>query len=68
MFAKIHEYLETLPNIYIAIISLAIVMCLGFIDFSIGPEISFSVFYILPILISTWYANKIIGVLTSISQ
>jgi len=65
MFVKFHEYLSTFSSVYIAVISLFTILCLGFIDFSIGPEISFSVFYIFPILVATWYARRSIGIAAS---
>jgi len=36
---------------------------LGFIDFSIGPELSFSVFYLGPIMLTGWYAGKTAGII-----
>jgi len=48
------------------IIALICTIILGFVDYSIGPELSFSVFYIIPIMVSTWYAGKDIGVMIAI--
>jgi len=39
---------------------------LGFVDFRTGNEYSFSLFYLLPISLATWYANRSLGFFTSI--
>lgn len=43
-----------------AIISLAVILALlvGLTDYLTGKEISFSIFYLLPILLVTWYVGK----------
>lgn len=41
--------------------SLALSLLLGILDYLIGPELSFSVFYTIPIMLSAWYGGKHIG-------
>lgn len=46
----------------IVIISILLVLLIGFADYITGREISFSIFYLLPILLVTWYGNKALGI------
>ena len=39
---------------------------IGYIDYLTGAELSFSIFYLLPILSTTWFVNKTWGTLLSI--
>ena len=48
------------------LIAFAASILLGYFDYSIGPEISFSVFYVIPIMMSVWYGGKNIGLVVSI--
>lgn len=48
--------------------SLAAVSVLGVLDFLVGPHISFSVFYTLPIMLSAWYGGKRVGLVIAISS
>ena len=68
MFDKLHEFLENISAIYIAGMSLFVVLCLGFVDYISGPEISFSVFYMAPIMVATWYSGRSIGFLISVTS
>ncbi len=43
------------------IISLLLVLLIGLIDLITGQEISFSIFYLFPIMMSVWYGNKNCG-------
>lgn len=41
----------------IAVVSLAVTLLVGAVDFTTGYEISFSLFYLLPVSLSAWYAG-----------
>jgi len=43
-------------------------LMLGILDYLIGPEISFSVFYTVPIMLATWYGGKMIGLILAIAS
>lgn len=45
---------------------LLIALLIGFLDYISGSEISFSIFYLIPILFVTWYTNKVNGILLAI--
>lgn len=50
----------------ISLLSLAMVIVLGVVDYASGYEFSFSVFYLLPIIYCCWYGNEISGVIISL--
>lgn len=47
-------------------IGFLLIIFIGFLDFYIGYEYAFSVFYLFPIALVTWYSNPKIGFLTCI--
>ena len=46
----------------IIILAIFFAFIVGLTDYYTGREISFSIFYLLPILLVTWYANRILGI------
>ena len=54
------------PKTYITVIGFILVLLLGFVDSAIDYRISFSIFYVLPVVLVTWYAGIKIGILFSI--
>ena len=62
MLKYINDYLEYLgPNksLVIALLGSAL---LGILDYLLGPELSFSVFYTAPIMLAGWYGGKKVGI------
>lgn len=56
-------FFRVTKNIYGIIFTGAIlILVVGFIDYYTTSEISFSIFYLLPISFVTWYANKSLGI------
>lgn len=49
-----------------AVISLIVVCITGYIDYIIGYEISFSLFYLIPIAFISWYNSKAQGIIISV--
>ncbi len=45
----------------------AVIGFLGYLDSTTGPEISFGIFYLVPIAVGTWYAGRVAGVVLSAS-
>ena len=41
---------------------------IGFIDYLTGHEFAFSVFYVLPIFLVTWFTNRRLGLVTSVAS
>jgi diguanylate cyclase (GGDEF)-like protein len=60
------QYVGKLPRSVALILTVLLVLSLGIIDALTGPEISFSVFYLFPILVATWVIGRWAGVFTSI--
>jgi diguanylate cyclase (GGDEF)-like protein len=47
-------------------VSVLLVGILGVVDFKTGNEYSFSLFYLLPISLTSWYMNRRMGIFTSV--
>jgi len=61
--SRAHATLGNLSRNSILVLSLLLVGALGWLDYASGFEISFSFFYLIPILITTWYAGRNYGYL-----
>ena len=46
--------------------TLVLTLLLGIIDYLVGPELSFSVFYTMPIMLAAWYGGKRVGLIIAI--
>lgn len=51
----------------LVLLSVLSLLFIGAADYLTGAELSFSIFYLLPILAVTWYLNRIWGIILSIS-
>ncbi len=60
------DFLERLPRAAILSIALVMLAALGIIDVETGYEISFSIFYLAPILLPAWYSRRVDAVLISL--
>ena len=56
---------EGRSQIFWIIASTILVGLLGIVDYLTGNEFSFSLFYLLPICLTAWYANRLAGIFTS---
>jgi diguanylate cyclase (GGDEF)-like protein len=63
---KIITYLNRLPKSFLEASAYIVLVIIGIADFVTGPEISFSLFYLVPISLVTWVRSKGRGVLISI--
>ena len=43
------------------VLSLGIVLLVGYLEWATGPRVAFSVFYLLPVVVGTWYAGGFFG-------
>ena len=59
-------YLERRSPGAILVISLALTGLLSVGDYLTGPEISFSIFYVLPIAVAAWYGSRTVGILIAV--
>jgi len=62
---KVLEVLETKTPLFWTIIGIVSIGLLGLADYLTGNEITFSLFYLAPIVLVTWSVNKITGLLLS---
>jgi diguanylate cyclase (GGDEF)-like protein len=60
-FFVIHE-MKTLHKLFLYLLSLSLLLIIGFVDNITGFEISFSIFYLIPIVIVSWYLGMIPGI------
>ena len=66
MLKRIDNYLEKGNTKVLLSAALGTTLLLGFVDYFIGPELSFSVFYTGPIVLTAWYAGKRYGLIIAI--
>jgi diguanylate cyclase (GGDEF)-like protein len=62
---KLLAYISLLPRSAVITIGLVLVLALGVLDYLTGYEWAFSIFYLLPVFLVTWYAGLKWGVVTS---
>lgn len=58
-------YLRKKSRLFIIALGVVSVLLLGIIDYLTGPWISFSIFYLIPISLVTWFVNRRAGILIS---
>jgi diguanylate cyclase (GGDEF)-like protein len=66
MMRNVIRVIRRQPRSLLTALGFVLVLCLGVIDYLTGPEISFSVFYLLPILGGTWFVDQRAGIFLSI--
>ncbi|MFH1964855.1 MAG: hypothetical protein ABIJ42_04870 [Acidobacteriota bacterium] len=57
---------DKLGPLFLSLSYIFLVLFLGFVDYSTGTEFSFSIFYLLPISLASWYIGKRAGIFISI--
>jgi signal transduction histidine kinase len=60
-FSRLSSYLSKAPIRDVSIIAAAATALLALVDFATGYEISFSIFYLVPVAFATWYGNRQLG-------
>ena len=63
---KILAWFETKSKTMIILMGLYLIAGIGLLDYLTGIDISFSLFYLLPISLVTWYTNKRFGLIVSV--
>ncbi|MCX6163262.1 MAG: PP2C family protein-serine/threonine phosphatase [Ignavibacteriae bacterium] len=56
------QWIEKLPKYILFIVSILFVTILGFLDYLSGTDLSFYIFYVIPVLFIVWFAGKRWGV------
>lgn len=62
---KTKEYLAARP-LFVIVIGVLMVILIGLVDLVTGAEISLSIFYLVPIAFTTWFAGRMPGLLTAV--
>ncbi len=62
---SLFQYLEKRNKAFWTFLSLGIVLVLGILDYLSGYEFAFSLFYSIPVALSTWFAGRKLGLLIS---
>ena len=60
------KILSKAPKAIITILSTFLLILTAGIDFYFGPRVTLSLFYLIPVFISTWFINKTSGLIISI--
>ena len=66
MVRKIFKLFEARSPLFWIITSIALVGMLGVVDYLTGNEVSFSLFYLIPISLTAWYVNPGLGLSISL--
>jgi len=61
MFEKMFSYCHIGSNAMWITAGISLVIVIGYVDLLTGYEVSFSIFYVLPIAMVSWFTNKRIG-------
>ncbi len=61
-------YFEKQSKSYIVVTGFALIGVIGVADFLTGYELAFSVFYVIPISLVTWFTNRRLGLVTSLAS
>jgi len=65
---KFSHFLENQTNLFWGIIGFGLVGLLGLVDYLTGYELSFSLFYLAPISLVTWFAGWKFGLVISVAS
>jgi diguanylate cyclase (GGDEF)-like protein len=68
MLREANEVLSAQSSSRIGALSFFLIAIVGAFDFATGYELSFSIFYTVPVGIASWYAGKRLGFLVSIAS
>lgn len=63
---KITHFLESLSGGMIIALAILLVFLIGLADYHAGPELSSSIFYVVPLAISAWYGSRKSAILIAI--
>jgi diguanylate cyclase (GGDEF)-like protein len=66
LLLEVRRSADKLPRPLVVVLATCLVLFLGLIDLLTGPEISFSIFYVFPILAATWLGGRQAGIFTSV--
>jgi diguanylate cyclase (GGDEF)-like protein len=62
------RFFEKRSSFFWIITGIVFVLCIGFADILTGSELSFSLFYLIPIVLVTWFSGRNHGLLVSVTS
>lgn len=65
-FGLIMEYLPKLPKSLMISVASVMVLLVGILSHIAGPQLSFTIFYMIPIALVTWFTERWLGFIFSI--
>ncbi len=68
IMVNIIEYLGKKPRVFLIVLGFVLVAFVGVIRYLTGPEFAFSLFFLLPIFLGTWFAGRWAGILLAITS
>jgi diguanylate cyclase (GGDEF)-like protein len=63
---KLFGYFERLPKAAVVVIGLVLVLAMGEVDYITGYESAFSIFYVFPVFLVTWFVGLRWGIIFSV--
>lgn len=66
MRVRINHFISERSSLQVMLIALSLVFVIAAMDHATGYELSFSIFYLIPIALATWYAGLLSGALLSV--
>jgi diguanylate cyclase (GGDEF)-like protein len=63
---KFLDSLEKRSKLFVVTVGFAIIVALGFLDYLTGYEFAFSLFYLIPIVLITWFTGQRLGIVASL--
>ncbi len=64
--ARLLEFFNKQSKVSLTVLGLVLVFLLGTLDYLTGPELSFSIFYLLPISMAAWFVGRRSGIGVSV--
>lgn len=64
----LQSYLEGRSRLSLWLVTAMLVLLIWLVDYASGPQLSISIFYLLPIGLATWYINRWAGFLVSLAS
>ena len=65
---KIIKYIENKPKSFLFVIALALVFLIGVLERFIPPDISTSIFYLIPVCLTTWFIGEKSGIFICVAS
>jgi len=65
---SVNQFFNRRSSVTILVLGLLLTALLGAADYLSGPELSFSIFYLFPIYLVSWYAGRWPGVIVSLAS